>query len=160
MPILFCFSRLEEDFYKYENKKICMMMIDLLLTKGADINIRIDKKSGYSILMKLSANENSEPDKKDNSLEIIQFLIERGANLYLRGNDDKTVFDIIENSKVHDEILKVLTGTHQTIFFNTIHDESEPNETQNLNNNKKSLGTEQNILIEQNTFKLNCCEIF
>lgn len=159
MPILFCFSRLEEDFYKYENKKICMMMIDLLLTKGADINIRIDKKSGYSILMKLSANENSEQDKKENSLEIIQFLIERGANLYLRGNDDKTVFDIIENSKIHDEILKVFTSTHQIIFFNTIHD-SEPNETQNLNYNKKSLGTEQNILIEQNTFKLNCCEIF
>lgn len=175
MPILFCFSRLEEDFYRYENKKICMMMIDLLLSKGADINIRIDKKSGYSILMKLAANEILEKEKVDNTLEIIQFLIERGANIYLKGNDNKTVFDIIQNSKFYDQMIKILNNTNQTVFFNTVINDSEAYEGSKLNNfNSKScdflnniginkrlyMDGEKDILIESNTYKLNCCLIF
>ena len=56
-PILFCFSRLEETFYKFENKKICIMLLDSLLSRGAGINIRIDKKQGYTVLMDLESTE-------------------------------------------------------------------------------------------------------
>ncbi len=181
MPILFCFSRLEEDFYRYENKKICMMMIDLLLAKGADLNIRIDKKSGYTILMKLAASEILEKEKVDNTLEIIQFLIERGANIYLKGNDNKSIFDLAQNSKYLDQISKILNNTNQTVFFNTSNNDSEPSEFTKLANNsvnyknnffsaigsneenanKKYLtGDDKDIVFEQNEYKLNCCTIF
>jgi len=182
MPILFCFSRLEEDFYRYENKKICMMMIDLLLAKGADLNIRIDKKSGYTILMKLAASEVLEKEKADNTLEIIQFLIERGANIYLKGNDNKSIFDLIQNSKYHDQLMKILNNTNQTVFFNTSNNDSEPSEFSKLTNNnitysknnlysindyngdnsskKYLMGNEKDIVLEQNTYRLNCCIIF
>jgi len=174
MPVLFCFSRLEEDFYRYENKKICMMMIDLLLSKGADINLRIDKKSGYTILMKLAANEILEKEKAGNTLEIIRFLIERGANIYLKGNDNKSVFEIIQNTKYCDLLMKILNNTNQTVFFNTINNESEPSESAKFNsddcksnffnslgiNKKYYLYGEKDVSLEANTCKLNCCLIF
>ncbi len=163
------------------------MMIDLLLAKGADINIRIDKKSGYTILMKLAANEILEKEKADNTLEIIQFLIERGANIYLKGNDNKSVFDIIQGSSKNCEYLtKILNNTYQTVFFNTANNDSEPSEsaTALANNNNKINNThaesqsncfsaavgintgfysnrgEKDVLFEANTYKLNCCIIF
>ena len=150
------------------------MMIDLLLSKGADINIRIDKKSGYTILMKLAANEILEKEKTDNTQEIIQFLIERGANVYLKGNDNKSVFDIIQNSKNCDQLMKTLNATNQTVFFNTISNDSEPSESANMNNtssksnfytgvgiNKRLyMDGEKDVVLETNTYKLNCCVIF
>lgn len=149
-----------------------MMMIDLLLSKGADVNIRIDKKSGYTILMKLAANEILEKEKAENNLEIIQFLIERGANIYLKGYDNKSIFDIIHKSKFTDQILKILNNTNQTVFYNTLPCESEPNETQKLKqsnlrsnmgfdiNTKDSIDSNKDIIYEQNTYRLNCCLLF
>lgn len=151
------------------------MMIDLLLSKGADINIRIDKKSGYTILMKLAASEIIEKEKADNTLEIIQFLIERGANIYLKGNDNKSVFDLIQGSNYYEHLLKILNNTNQTVFFNTVNIESEPSEGAKLNdssskgnflcglgfNNKSDyMDGEKDVVLESNTYKLNCCEIF
>ena len=83
-PILFCFSRLEENFFKYENKKICMMLVDLLLSKGADLNVRIDDKLGYTILMKLVSTQFLNKEKFYNTIEIIRFLLERGADPNLK----------------------------------------------------------------------------
>lgn len=169
MPILFCFSRLEEDFYRYENKKICMMLIDLLLSKGADINLRIDKISGYTILMKLAANEYEDKHRAENTFEILQFLIERGANIYIRGNDHKSVFDLIQNNKFHHQLLKILNNTNQTVFFNTVCDESEINETVEKSTNKFNhgnirknnfLGYEGDIVLEKTLTKMNCCLIY
>lgn len=151
-------------------------MIDLLLAKGADINIRIDKKSGYTILMKLAANETLEREKADNTLELVQFLIERGANVFLKGNDNKSVFEIIQNSKNSEAFLKILNNTNHSVFFNTINNESEPSESARLQGDSgksgffgsvSALGKKafkdakvKDILMEDSTYKLNCCVIF
>ncbi len=151
-------------------------MIDLLLAKGADINIRIDKKSGYTILMKLAANEALEREKAQNTLEIIQFLIERGANVFLKGNDNKSVFEIIQNSKNSEAFLKILNNTNQTVFFNTVNNESEPSESARLQGEDDqgrflgavgALGMKgfkdfkvKDVLMDDSTYKLNCCVIF
>ena len=181
LPILFCFSRLEEETFKYENKKICMMMLDLLISKGADINIKIDQYSGYTILMKLASNEILDNDNNESILEIIQFLIERGANVNLRGNDNKSVFDVIENSKNYDYLLRILNNTSQSVFFNTLKEESDFNrekmlaENNNIYNNKfvtenetKFPGCrfpshgEKDMIYEcnPNNPRMNCCLIF
>lgn len=153
MPILFCFSRLEENYYKYENKKICMMMIDLLLSKGADVNIRVDKKYGYTVLMKLASADITDRDKLVNTLDIINFLLDRGADVYVTGLDHKTVFDAIKPTEYRDEILYALKNTKQTIFY-----ESEKRENSTSTRPKKNSIT-SNIVLEANIMKLNCCHI-
>jgi ankyrin repeat protein len=116
VPILFCFSRLEESYYKYENKKICMMMIDLLLSKGADINITLE---GKTILMKLISADNTlqDKDKCNNTCEIIKFLIERGADKNLPDKSGMTVFDIISDGPFKKNILNTIRETERIIFY-------------------------------------------
>ena len=150
-PILFCFSRLEEQRYKYENKKICMMMIELLLSNGANINVRIDSGMGYTVLMKLVSSEIFDKEKLNNTLEIIQFLIERGADINMKGFDEKNVLDVVRNSNFRDEILKVIINTKQIYFY--------------INNNIDTLSPETNKNTTNNDFydanitKTNCCNI-
>ena len=47
---IFCFSRLEQKSFKYENKKICFMLVELLLAYGADINCYFDDKKNIQLL--------------------------------------------------------------------------------------------------------------
>ena len=49
--LLFCFSRCEERANHYENKRICMKMAELLFENGADIDMVVNSKKGYNILM-------------------------------------------------------------------------------------------------------------
>jgi ankyrin repeat protein len=124
-PIIFCFSRLEENFYKYENKKICMMLIDLLLGKGANINTIIDPSNGWTILMKLVSAEIYEKEKFLNTVEIIKFLIERGADKNVLSYSKYTIYDLVKESEYKNELIKVIRNTepvHQTepIVYNTM----------------------------------------
>ena len=50
-PLLFCFSRCEEQANHYENKRICMKMAELLFENWEDIDMVINSKKGYNILM-------------------------------------------------------------------------------------------------------------
>lgn len=113
MPLLFCFSRLEQQTnYRFENKKICMMLIDLLLNKGADINIRIDNNTGYTILMKLIDTK-----QVDNMLEILKFLIERGADTTIRNNDNNNIFDVMTLSGIDSHVINNVKKMKQIIFY-------------------------------------------
>ena len=149
-PILFCFSRLEEQRYKYENKKICMMMIELLLTHGANINVRIDSGMGYTVLMKLVSTEIFEKEKLINTIEIIQFLIERGADKNIKGYDGKTVYDVLKNSNFKEEILSVLDTNKQIYFYS--------NKTLTIDSSTKTNNVVENFY-DTNVTKTNCCQI-
>ena len=74
LPFIFCFSRLDQISFRYENKKICMMLIDLLLSYGADINSIFDKEKGYTVIMKLLSCEIINDERFDIIFEIIKFL--------------------------------------------------------------------------------------
>jgi hypothetical protein len=178
-PILFCFSRLEETFYKYENKKICMMLLELLLSRGADINIRIDEKQGYTVLMKLASTEFNSREKLNNTLDIIKFLMERGADANLVGYNNKSVYDVINcntDKPYRDELVRVLQTTKQTIFYDQeiresnvmMEREGEDNSVNSgsINgaspirkpNMRRSLGSESTcIVLEPNETRMNCC---
>lgn len=157
-PILFCFSRLEENYYKYENKKICMMLLDLLLSKGSDVNVRIDNKLGYTILMKLASSDIQDKDKLATTLEIIQFLIERGADISIKSLDSKTIFDVIKRGLYIEDIVEVLKNSKQTIFY-----DEEKNIKQKLespvNKTNRSVYKFGNIIIETSEMRMNCCMI-
>lgn len=184
-PILFCFSRLEETFYKYENKKICMMLLDLLLSRGADINIRIDEKQGYTVLMKLASTEFNSKEKLNNTLDIIKFLMERGADANLLGYNNKSVYDVINTNTdkaYKDELVRVLQTTKQTIFYDqevereiNIEANNERDRENisvnsgsisNINgaspirkpNMRRSMNSESTcIVLEPNETRMNCC---
>ena len=103
LPFIFCFSRLDQISFRYENKKICMMLIDLLLSYGADINSIFDKEKGYTVIMK--------------------FLLQRGANVEIKGKDKLNIFEILKDNKkilpkYKEEFYFILENTKQLIFFN------------------------------------------
>ena len=60
-------------------------MANLLLSFGADINWIVDKESGLTKLMQLCMDNFCEnPQKVALNIEMIIFLIERGADPYLK----------------------------------------------------------------------------
>jgi ankyrin repeat protein len=159
-PFLFCFSRLDVDRYKYENKKICMMLIDLLLSKGANINIRLDSVQGYTVLMKLASTNITDKEKLINTIEMIKFLLERGADLNVIGLNGKNTFDVIvSKNEYREEILNTLKNTPQTIFYesNSTNINSNSNGKKIQNDTAKSWTT--GIIIESNESRMNCCII-
>jgi ankyrin repeat protein len=140
MPILFCFSRLEESYYKYENKKICMMMIDLLLYNGANINVTID---GKTILMKLISGDSiTDKDKCTNICEVIKFLIERGADKSILSNDGKNVFELIKDGPFKANLISTIKNTERIVYY------TEPDDD------------EKTTVLENDTRSSICCYIY
>ena len=113
---IFCFSRLEQKSFKYENKKICFMLVELLLAYGADVNSSFDSKKNCSIIMKLVSGDINNEEKCNTICDVIKFLIEKGANVNLRNKDNQNVFMILKNNnkinpKYKQEIYSVLNDT-------------------------------------------------
>ncbi len=137
-----------------------MMLIDLLLTKGADINVRIEDKLGYTVLMKLVSNNITTKDKLDNTIEIIKFLIERGADCNMMGYNNKSVYEVINsniNNEFYEEIINTLRNTKQTIFY-----QSEENEMTTMMNSQDNLYSKKmgnpKVVVESNQMRMNCCK--
>lgn len=129
------------------------MMIELLLSNGANINVRIDAGMGYTVLMKLASSEIYDKEKLVNTIEIIQFLVERGADKNIKGYDGKTVFDVVRISKYREEILNVLKYTKQ-IYFYTLY----KRDNQMLESNKDPTKSFSDFY-DANVTKTNCCNI-
>ena len=125
-----------------------MMMIELLLSNGGDINVRIESGLGYTVLMKLVSSEILDKEKLFNLIEIIQFLIERGADKTLKGYDGKTVQDIAMNSNFEEDILKVINNSKQIYFYNNNNTDFRTSESNQL---KK-----KNDFYDTNIIKSNC----
>jgi len=128
------------------------MMIDLLMEFGADINIRVDNTTGYTILMKLVTIDNMDYEKYENTVEIIKFLIERGANLNMKGFDGLTVYDLIKHNIYQKDLLEILNGGRQTVFFNA--------NTISLNLKKPEVAVEYEVLLYKEKKKFSCCDMF
>jgi ankyrin repeat protein len=161
LPLLFCFSRLEENFFRYENKKICMMLIELLLNKGANLNIRIDEKFGYTILMKLASTEFTNKEKFQNTMEMVKFLIERGADPNLKSFNHKSIYDVINPETIpefKEELIATLRTNYQIFFYgeNEFHD-GKSNSASKQNTLKDDYS--KILVIENNLIRTNCCII-
>ncbi len=178
LPFIFSFSRLDQNSFKYENRKICMMLVDLLLSYGANINSTFDNEKGYTVIMKLLSCEINSDDKFESLSEIIKFLLQRGSNVEIKGKDNKNIFDILrENKKIltkyKGEFYFILENTKQHIFFDNGTCEYD-NTTSNTNlssiyqvkhiRNLSSLynGIKNNEIVFQtdDSYGANCCDIF
>lgn len=104
-PFICCFERLQEESNTFENKLICFKMSQVLLENGADINWIVDKIKGYTLLMQLCAVKMPLSEKeKQITLEIIQYLIDNGADRSFKTVKGKTAFDLAEKHCLKDLI--------------------------------------------------------
>ena len=112
---VFCFNRLEQKTFLYENKKLCFMLIELLIEYGADINIPFDNKKMNSILMKLLYGDIKDEQKCFAICDVIKFLIEKGIDINYKNKANKNIFFILKNNnkilpKYKQEILTILNN--------------------------------------------------
>jgi len=162
-PLLFCFSRLEEDKYKFENRALCMMMIELILSKGADLNIRVDNNSGYNILMKLVSVDFEEEEDIQSTLTLIEFLIERGANKKMVTLSGESLEDTIKSVKYRDKIIQVINKTKQIVFYSDQNNKKTSSLKMSEIYNKSKHGNPgkiNQIMLDRESFSENCCLIF
>lgn len=146
-PILFCFSRLEDNKYKYENRTLCMLMIDLMLMKGADLNIRVDNDPGFNILMKLLSVDIEDDESYQTTCSIVKFLIERGADKQMTTFTGLSLYDTIKSENYKNNLVKLINSTEQIYYYNNTINNNNNSAYQNTNTNNN---TEYNLLGKQN----------
>ena len=176
LAFIFSFSRLDQNSFKYENRKICMMIVDLLLSYGADINSNFDKEKGYTVLLKLLSCEISSDEKFESLTEINKFLLQRGINIEKKGKDNKNVFDILrENKKIltkcKEEFYFILENTKYIFYDNgKLYDDTASNSNlssfhqvkhiRNLSSFYKGSKGNEILFQTDDSHGPNCCEIF
>eukprot|EP01016_Furgasonia_blochmanni_P034527 TRINITY_DN3738_c0_g1_i7.p1 TRINITY_DN3738_c0_g1~~TRINITY_DN3738_c0_g1_i7.p1 ORF type:complete len:331 (+),score=41.70 TRINITY_DN3738_c0_g1_i7:138-1130(+) len=118
-PLVYCFSRLEEESHFYENKKIAMMMAELLLQYGADINWIVDKSKGYTLLMQFCSMKQAQGEReRELNMDVIKFLLEHGADRNLKSHrKEKDAFMIAEKHYNKEKVLESLNAVKQIYFY-------------------------------------------
>ena len=119
---IFCFSRLEQKSFKYENKKICFMLVDILLTYGANINSYFDEKTKNTIIMELVSREINNDEEFNTTNDVIRFLMGKGADVNCRNKDNQNAFMILKDNnkispKYKQEIYSILNNSIQNNIF-------------------------------------------
>jgi ankyrin repeat protein len=109
-PLLYCFSRMTETSNIYENKNICLKIAEILLHFGADINYF---HHGKTLLMSFCGISMSlDSVQLEMNLEVIQFLLEHGADRTLRAKTNgMTAMELANNHSAKDEVKALLAET-------------------------------------------------
>ena len=108
-PLAAILFRLVEEPASFENKKICLLIAELLVKHGADPNWVIDKKQGLSLLhyfcgLKVKMNKSQKQLNRD----IIRFLLEKGADSRQLTLADKSCEDLLESHCNKEELAELL----------------------------------------------------
>ena len=149
---IFCFSRLEQKSFKYENKKICFMLIELLLTYGADINSHFDEKTKNSIIMKLVSSEINNEENCNTICEIIKHLIEKGADVNCRNKNNQNAFMILkDNNKITPKYKQEI----YSILNNSIQNNKIKDDDSNINSNLLTLYSSKHGRYNSINYRLN-----
>ncbi len=86
-------------------KKQSQQMIDLFITSGGDINLK--DKFGVTALTHVAKEFNSKNEKK--VLDIVPYLLGKGARKDVPDNDGKTALDYARQSG-NSELVRLLSG--------------------------------------------------
>lgn len=117
----YCFARLDEETSVFENKNLCIKMAELLLRHGANVNTIVDEKDGTTMLMQFCGiTEELSEIQADVNLEIIQFLIEHGADINMKNKKGETAWDLSKNSFQRTEIQSLLKSIKQKYFHKNV----------------------------------------
>ena len=131
---IFCFSRLEQKSFKYENKKICFMLVELLLAYGADINTNFGDKKLNSIIIKLVSGEINNEEKCRTTCDMIKFLMEKGADVKYKNKEKQNAFMILKNNNK-------ITPKYKQEIYSVLNRNIEKNVLNNDDNNNNYLLT-------------------
>ena len=112
-PLIHCFSRLTEntDLNPFENKSICFRIAEVLFSYGADVN-------KYSMNRTLLMNfcgiaMRLDPSSLEINLSVIQFLLQHGADPYLKcESTGKTSFELANSHCQSDQVKRILLETN------------------------------------------------
>lgn len=111
-PLVYCFTRLQEDTNIFENQLLSMKMAEKLLENGADINVLIDEEKGYTLLMQFCSIKIELTDvEKDVNLKVIVFLLEHGADKEIKSKKGKTALMLAERHCNRDKVKEALLKT-------------------------------------------------
>ena len=83
-PLIHCFSRLTEntDCNPFENKSICFRIAEILFSYGADVNML---SMNRTLLMNFCGiSMRMDPNTLEINLSVIQFLLQHGADPYMK----------------------------------------------------------------------------
>ncbi len=116
-PLAYCFARLDEDTNMFENKNLCLKMAELLLQYGADINTFVSVGEGLTLLMQFCGmSMELSPFQTEVNLEVVQFLLEHGADRNRKSKRDETAWDLAKRHKQKDAIRRLLGEVKQKYF--------------------------------------------
>lgn len=92
-------------------------MADILLQYGAKINIIVDRSRQYTLLMQFcSISMELEPLQLEMNLDVVQYLLEHGADRNLKSKDGHTAWDLSDYHCASRKIKYLLHNTKQVFF--------------------------------------------
>ena len=119
-PLVYCFTRLQEDTNIFENQLLCMKMAEKLLENGADINVPIDDEKGYTLLMQFCSIKIELTElEKDLNLKVVAFLLEHGAEKEVKSKKGKTAYMLAEKHCNKDKVRETLSKTKRKYKYPT-----------------------------------------
>lgn len=99
----------------FENKQLCFKLAELLIEHGANIDAIVNEEKGYSLLMLFCAvKEKLNPRDLRVNLDVIRFLIQRGASKDILSNKKKGLKEICKRHSAKEEVLKLIKETKPT----------------------------------------------
>ena len=118
--LAYCFARLDEVNNFFENKNLCLKMAQLLLDYGANINSVVNADEDLTLLMQFCGLQLKLTClQAEANLEIIKFLLERGADAKRKSRKGKKAWDLAQNSPQRKEIREILSETKQKYFYSS-----------------------------------------
>ena len=123
-PLIYCFSRMNEDENYFENKALALRMSDVLMQHGADPDML---SNGRTILMNFCRQNYDNMIKVQQTmlLEVVEYLVEHGADAYTLKCEHSglTAYELALHNQqatkgptVHGKIIDILTTTKQKFF--------------------------------------------
>lgn len=146
-PLLYCFSRMTETSNVFENKSICIKIAEILLHFGSDVNYF---HHGKTLLMSFCGiTMNLDSVQLEMNLEVVQFLIEHGADKGLKCRTNQlSAVELANNHCASQKIKELMTRTRQVHFHPKPKIDSKGRRDAN------------SIILDDTKVKVGCCSIF
>lgn len=133
----------------FENKSICFRIAEILLSYGADVN---KVSTNRTLLMNFSGIAmRLDSNSLDINLSVISFLLQHGADPYLKCEvTGKMSFELANSHCESDQVKRILLDTNQVYFHPVIEDEKR----------RKKEELMRDPIVDTSSISVGCCSIF
>ena len=91
--------------------------MQLLLTKGADIDSIYNQETGETILMKLCSKEKLAKWNFEKIKRLMKFLLENGSNRFIKNLEGQDCISILEENPKKNILRPLLIRTQQKTYY-------------------------------------------